>query len=159
MKKQRPKHRRLLITKILVVIGVAIVAVLSYLYVRNQQLLREDEWSFRAMQAEVDAVRDEVSRKTGLPAKKVAYCSHRSEKYKEGPLFCSYGYSFGDSSTNEESSDLAKNIRSLQKVISLLNNGDCQVANADTSTGRLVYAPHLYCQPDTRKAYFPMREE
>jgi flagellar basal body-associated protein FliL len=86
MKKPQPKKRRLLTTKILVVIGVAIVCAVSiFIYARNQQLLREDETSFRAMQAEVDAVRDEVSQKTGLTSKKVAYCSHRSEKYKDGP--------------------------------------------------------------------------
>lgn len=154
MKQPLPKHRRLLTTKILVAISAIIVAVTSYAYVRNQQLLKEDERSFRAMQAEVDAVRDEVSQKTGLTSKKVAYCSHRSEKYKDGPLYCLYGYSFGDSTTNEKSSDLTNNIRSLQKVISFLNNDDCQVANADISKGNLVYAPHLYCQPDIVKHIF-----
>lgn len=147
-------------TKVLLVSGVAIVCAVSiFIYARNQQLLREDERRFRAMQSEVDAVRDEVSQKTGLPAKKVAYCSHRSEKYKEGPLFCSYGYSFGEETTKDRSLDFVNQMKSIASVGSLIQDSGCLVTDSSFSTGHLVYAPHLYCQPDTRKAYFPMREE
>jgi hypothetical protein len=160
MKKPQPKKRRLLTTKILVVIGVAIVCAVSiFIYARNQQLLREDETSFRAMQAEVDAVRDEVSQKTGLTSKKVAYCSHRSEKYKDGPLFCLYGYSFGTPSDYSTSEKMVAELRSLTTVSELSKKPACIINRFDVSSSTTGYAPSIYCQPDTRKAYFPMREE